>query len=180
MDIITDVDCVAADFVGKVMSMVGRPAARNEAKIWDWFDGYTEEQAIIIRDAMTTREFWQNLPLIKGVKEGIEYLRNQGHRIVWCTAPYKFCPVWVDARYKWLETHFGRSALEEPIVFTKYKYLVDGLALIDDRADWVDKWQAAHPKGIGFVFKTELNEGLDRERVDWNDIMNMGFFKSKQ
>jgi len=177
MRIILDVDCVVADFVGQVMSLVGRPTERHEANEWDWFDNYPDKERILVRDALSKREFWETLPLIQNAIHGVNFLRENGHEIIWCSAPYKFCPVWLDARFKWLETHFRRSALEEPIVPTKYKYLVGALAMIDDSPGWVDHWQEENPKGIGFVFKTELNRHLNRETVNWQDIMNMKFFK---
>ncbi len=181
MRINIDVDCVVADFVGQVMSLVGRPEARHEATEWDWWKKYSTKERIIVDEAMRGREFWQNLPLIEDATEGINFLRENKHDITWITAPYKMCPVWVDARYKWLETHFQRSAREEPIIYTKYKHLVPATAMIDDRALWIDEWEAAQDnKGLGYLFKTELNCNLNREMVVWKDIMQMRFFQFEE
>jgi 5'(3')-deoxyribonucleotidase len=182
MKIIVDVDCVVADFVGAVLALVGRPECREEANQWDWWKKYPIKERIIVDEAVRTREFWQNLPLVEDAVEGINFLRANGHEIIWVTAPYKHCPVWVDARYKWLETHFKRSALEEPVIYTKYKYLIKATCMIDDRAMWLEEWER-HWKSdatIGFLFGTELNDDINRERVNWQDIMNMRFFHERK
>lgn len=179
MKIIVDVDCVVADFIGGVLSLVGRPEAREEANEWDWWKRYPIKERIKVDEALRTREFWQNLPLIENATQGINFLRENGHDIIWVTAPYKHCPTWTDARYKWLETHFQRSALSEPVVFTKYKYLIEATAMIDDRQLWLEEWEKAHKSKatVGFLFATELNCDINRERVHWQDIMNMRFFQ---
>ena len=182
MKIILDVDGPVADFIGGIVSLIDRPNNRHEATEWDWWNTYADHDKIKIEQALRTRNFWENLPITTGALPGIQYLRDQGHEIIWCTSPYSKCPVWVDARYKWLEKNFQRGNLEEPIVFTRHKYLIRATAMIEDHPLWLTEWEKAWKSEptVGFLFGTEMNQKTAREKVIWKDIMKMEFFSGQK
>ena len=180
MRILLDVDGVVADFIGAVFKIRdGHDLNRGSAKTYDWFKEYPGEDGDRVLDAMTGSQFWRNLGFIHQAVEGVDFLRSKGHKIVWCTCPYKACPTWTKDRTLWLEDNFQRSEHKEPLVFTRDKWLIGAHVMIDDRADWVAEWQEEHPASLGLVFGTELNRHV-KNTLTWEDIMNMELFNKER
>ncbi len=113
---------------------------------------------------------------IDGAKEGIEFLRENKHEILWVRAPYWKCFGWADVRREWLETNFEMLSRKEAFFPTEDKHLVGALSIIDDRADIVKKHQLHNPDSIGYIFRSELNLHSGEQLVDWKKIMTMEFF----
>jgi 5'(3')-deoxyribonucleotidase len=178
MDIIVDVDGVVADFVTAVDNIVPH---KGEVREWHWWNKYSKEESRKINQALTQREFWDNLPVIKDAKEGIQFLRNNGHQIIWVTAPFSHCTEWVDARHKWLEKNFQRSQLEEPIVYTRAKYLIKATAMIDDCVEWVEEWENnwKFEPTVGYTFYSEIDHS-PRRKYTWQDIMKEQLFNGSK
>ena len=176
MRIIVDVDCTVADFVGAICRVVDVPD-RSIAKEWDWFkSAYSPRQTEQVRKEMSDHRFWSKLPVIRDANKGIAWLRAQGHDIVWVTAPFRACFGWCDARREWLNRNFNIDKHNEPLVFTKAKYLVGADVIIDDMPEIVDAYGAAHPDALCLTYWSELNCKTDREKVHWEDIMGIRFF----
>ena len=176
MHIILDVDCVVADLVGALLEITGKNN-RELASEYDWFEQYEDkEETRLTRKAMSNPNFWETLPLMPNAIEGVQYLRRQGHKIIWCTMPYEKCFGWVDMRRKWLENNFQSTEHQDIYIPTKDKWCVRGSCIIDDRIDIVEAWEQNNPEGIGFVFQSELNIRSPRSLVTWETIMNSSFF----
>jgi hypothetical protein len=180
MRVIVDVDCVVADLIGAILDINGIED-RTIASEWDWFKRYTNpDDTAKVRKALTNPNFWETLPLIPNALEGIDFLRTNEHQIIWCTAPYEQCFGWLDARRKWLNNIFQADKYKDPLVPTEDKYLVRGTAMIDDRHDLVKAWEKAYRKGVGYVYRTEMNLNSGIELVTWEDIMKNKFFQKKE
>src|SRR5688500_4494738 len=142
MRTIVDIDCTTGDYVGAVLAiqskMQNRIIERKNLKLpWDWYNEANEEEKAFIKKVMDGMEFWRTLPLVENAKEGIEYLRSQGHQIVWATKPRESCVGWVDARRDWLNEHFKIDEHKEPYVPTADKWLIQAACIIDDYLPYV-------------------------------------------
>src|SRR3972149_11585151 len=112
MRIIVDVDCVVADLVGAILdiadSLTGQKTDRDKLILqWDWFE--KEYPAPVMKEIvhnLDSQEFWRTLPYIKGAFKGVNYLREQGHQLIWVSKPREKCIGWVDARRDWLSIRF--------------------------------------------------------------------------
>ena len=178
MDILVDVDCVLGDFVGAVCQLAGDPD-REKATGYNWFEHtYDEKKVKEIKYLLGhSAAFWQNLPLIPNAKEGIEFLRSQGHKITYLTAPYRPKYGWAWDRRFFLNNNFQIREHDENIIFTHKKGMVRGLCLIDDLISNIDEWEAGNPQGLGLLFGSELSRQSGRELVNWEDIIGMRFFQ---
>lgn len=180
MKIIIDVDCVVADFVGAILKLVDR-TDRSLAKEYNWWEKYysVKETKEIRRVLKEDSSFWQNLPLIDLAKEGMQFLRNMGHEIIWCTAPYRAKYGWESDRRIWLEKN-NFLLEEDKIVFTDAKEIVGATAFIDDKIEYISLWERANPKSLAFMFASELNQATKVEKYTWETIMSTKFFQYKE
>lgn len=179
-NIIIDVDCVVADFIGAVLKKANK-TDRSVATEYNWWRrAYPDLTPEIDWMLANNKEFWSQLPLINGAKEGIKHIRNQNHTIIWCTAPYRAMFGWESIRRTWLDNNFDARKHGDGVIFTHQKYLVQGLAFIDDRVDMVNEWEKHNRDSIGFVFESELTANQDIQTVNWQKIMDMEFFKRKR
>ena len=178
MDIIVDCDCTVIDFVGGILRIAGNPD-RSLASEYDWFmTAYGDERAERIRWLLDyDSDYWQNLPALPGAQEGVADLREQGHNIIWVTKPYPKKYGWESDRRIWLNEFMGANLHNEPIIFSGDKYLIHADAMIDDTISMVENWERDHPTGLGLIFGSEANRQSGFELVDWEDIMQMRFFK---
>lgn len=182
MKILIDVDETVADFVGELQRRLGTECPYLDgfwkADCWDWFRKDEEVEANC-NNWMEDWKFWSNLPVLPDAKEGIAYLRSQGHELIWCTMPYKPCFGWLDARREWLENKMDIKSYREPLITVSggEKYLLRATTIIDDRVKFVEAWEEIN-KGVGFVMASPINIGYHR-RYTWKDIMKHNFFKRK-
>lgn len=177
MRIIVDVDSVVADLVKAIVEIYDPELKTiDEPKVWNWFN---ELEHFNIQKHLCDYKFWKNLPLIKDSKEGIQFLRSQNHELVWVTMPYQDCFGWHSARHEWLNDNFHIDLHNEPLVTISggKKYIVKAAAMIDDCVDFVEQWEKVN-NGIGFVFKSQLNNQYKR-RYTWETIMKDKFFTKK-
>jgi len=181
MHILIDVDCVLADFVGAVLNLVEK-TDRDAATEYDWWEKvYTPEEGALVRHTLdTSGHFWQNLPLIDDAKSAIDWLRSEEHKITYCTAPYSRKYGWESDRRLFLEKNFEIDKYGEDIAFFSSKYMVNANCIIDDMVSNVLTWEEKNRKGLGFIFKSELNRQSGRELIDWKDIMSMRFFQREK
>lgn len=168
-NIIVDVDCTVADFVGAMMTALKDKRDRKELDLhWNWFEHNPK-----VEDIMSDGDFWLGLPLIDKAHESIELLREQRHKIVWVTRPSSKCFGWLDLRKQWLQRHFDYRGYREPVVATGDKWLVDADIMIDDYIPFVLEWEKHHPEGKGFLFASELNKHSHRRRYNWQEITSL-------
>lgn len=166
-----DVDEVLADFSGPaalvISEVLGRPWTLAEAPgdDWDMFSVLSAEEYRAVSDIIDAPGWCSEIQPLPGAHELVERLRElcevhiiTGHRI--------YSRQWVFERSGWLERHFGFDP--EGIVHTHSKHLVGGDFLLDDRPDFVTRWQERHPQGDAMLWSTPHNErlrGFDELRV---------------
>lgn len=177
MNILVDVDGVLTDFVGAVLKLVNK-TKRSEADHWNWWYKYysPEESKYIEETLKLSHSFWLDLPLVDNAVQGINYLRSHGHKITYCTAPYRSKYGWADDRRILLEKHFNISDHQEDIIFTQSKHMVKADCMIDDLITNIEGFEK-NQKGVGFLFTSSFNTHLTREKFDWTKIMNKKFFQ---
>ena len=182
MKILIDVDETVADFVGALQKNLHNhcPHLDNQwiADCWDWFRK-DEEVEINCNHWMEDWKFWSGLEVLPEAKEGIAYLRSQGHELIWCTMPYKFCFGWLDARREWLCNQMQTNIYQEPLITVSggEKYLIRATTIIDDRVPFVEAWEKKN-NSVGFVMASPINVGYHR-RYTWGDIKKDKFFLRK-
>ena len=176
MKIIVDCDNVVADLVGGVCSLVNE--YRSTANEWNWFMNYPEPKASKVREAMKSPGFWAELPLIEDSEKGIAWLRGNGHQLLWVTVPFPYCNQWVEARESWLIRNFRVDKHNEPIITVSNaeKYHIEADVIIDDMPRIIDEYSARRPEAKTCLFWSELNQNLNREMVNWEDIMSDASF----
>lgn len=173
MRILLDVDGVVADSVSYMLDILGISEEKRKKLInWNVLPDMDKEDKKKAIELLSDSDFWRNLPLIDGAKEGVKTLRFLGHDIKWVTSPWSSCLGWEDARKEWLSKNFGG---EDPIVFTRDKEEVDGDVFVDDKPENVEKWQRAHPReGHAFLFDTPFNRTFYwPTRVTWKELVRM-------
>lgn len=180
MRIVLDCDGPCSDFVGATSAITGHD--RSLAITWDWFRKHTnpDDTHKTLR-TLSTPTFWENLPVVHGAMEGVDFLRNKGHAIAWATAPYRQCFGWGDIRRKWLEENFNISKHKEPLFTVDplgSKHLIQGLVFIDDRYEEVQIYQKENPDSLALTFESEMNTHLGvTDTFNWEKIMALDIFQ---
>jgi len=182
MDIILDIDEVVADFIKGICVVTGQDPTKVTE--WNFFKEAPKpgaKHAAI--QALKSYHFWRNLPLIKDAQEGIEYLRTQDHKIIWCSSPYISCEKWGFARMNFLNQHFGARKHDDAMIWARHqdKQYVQGRCFIDDKVSNIESWGAKNERGIAFLFDCPLNRDYqtDYRLSGWEEIMELQFFRSK-
>jgi hypothetical protein len=159
-----DVDGVCFDFVGPVLDLVGNPFPRDKIKKWLFFGMFDAAQREVVFEALAHKKIWCDQPIISGAKEGIDLLRQLGHKIVFITAPWILCPEWGYIRRKRLVAELG--AHNRDVMITCRKELVSTDILVDDRPETLDQCAALGRRV--YRYPASYNEGLFHEVWSWD------------
>lgn len=167
-----DVDGVAADIVKASLKLIGQENNPEYIyqycqtwNIWDNFDGWEQDT---ILHCVHQPYFWENMPLIPNVKKGIKFLKQQGYKITWVTAPTWECYGWCDARVEWLWKHFGQ---EHNIILSHEKKDISGDIFIDDKQEYYLNWINNWPNKKAFLFNAPYNNNITIPTYNWLDII---------
>lgn len=141
-DVLIDSDGVSAGFDQEVQRRVRErfphipllDGTRRSFYVSKDYGEYEQE----VRALSLEKGFFASLPLIEGVLEGWQRVREYGFEPRMCTSPIRSNPYSKQEKLQWIEAMLvptlGREVLERAIV-TSDKYLCDGIALIDDRPE---------------------------------------------
>jgi 5'(3')-deoxyribonucleotidase len=110
-------------------------------------------------------ELYDDMPVMEGALEGVNYLRDLGCKIIFATIS---SPNTYGRKYKWLEDNGFQPELSEYVECRKSKSALLGDIIIDDNFKNIREFQ-----GIGLLFDRpwnwQYNYGL---RVkNWQDII---------
>lgn len=185
MRIIVDVDLTVGNYIEATLALeekfTGTKIDREKRVLeWDWHQKGDPALKEFISAEMDKPNFWLTMPLIPDAKEGVAYLRSQGHQLIWCTKPRESCIGWADYRRQWIDNNFQFRSFNEPYVPTEDKWLIQASVMIDDYVPYVEKWEKHNKNGIAFVFASPLNKEYQGPRHNWKDIMSMPFFRNKE
>jgi 5'-nucleotidase len=169
---LVDMDGVMADFEGESINRLrlivpdldtSRPLDRFYFK--DNFPEFADE----ICDIHKQSGFFADLPLIDGTLEGWSSLLEWGFDPVVCSSPLSINSTCETEKREWLAEHlapiFGKSVVSRAVI-TKYKHLVDGIVLIDDRPEIP---HASSASWQHIVFGRVCNIGRPNRIMGWRD-----------
>lgn len=179
-----DVDGVCADFTGHLLECIGGRLKSEDITSWEIFDQLTPSELTAARQTLSEDWFWRSLPLIDGALDGVNYLRNAGHEVIFvsspwlgCSKPVKMssCPTWEDCRREWLARHFGQCEL----IVTHRKELIAVDLLIDDKPSTVTKFNnpfdsRRHATSRAALFEQPHNRHVwdtHDNRLTWDGIL---------
>lgn len=162
--VLLDVDGVTANLHKAMYDALGiaNPTAEQMSH-WDVLNTVTSDQKEELIQVMDDPTFWENLPLIDGAQKGVKYIDDQGHRIIWVTAPWVSCRSFRGARARWLEANF--------VNFSKHgyevradKHNVAGDFLLDDKPKNITDYDQAHPTKMTVLFEQPYNMDFEWPR----------------
>ena len=162
-----DVDGVLADFAGALLGEF--PIELPENPPWDIIKLYPPEVRERVYERLADPEWWANLPVVDGAKEGINHLQSLGHELVYVTSPWASCDGWEDARRAWLKKHF--DVPPEKVFPDSEKAKYPGDYIIDDKKENIEEWAEAHPQGTAYLYETPFNQDFSwPNRVTWDRL----------
>ena len=170
--IAVDMDEVVADVMPKFYDMYAERFGRRPAlEELEGVKMHQLEGASWIRDALWSRGFFRDLPMIEGAAEGLEFLRKH-YEIYFVTAAMEFRNSFED-KYDWLHEHLPWVHWRN-IVFCGDKSIIATDYMIDDHA-----FNLRTFRGKGLLFDA-LHNRRETEflRVrDWNEVIE--YFKAE-
>lgn len=123
--------------------------------------------------------FWEEeVSLIDGAKDAIKYFVNYKHDIYFVTASNVFNPA-LSTKLFCLKTFMGFTDkwLNNHIIITQHKELVQGDILIDDCAENVYKWiVGSSPRKFGLLFGQPWNKDNEYNlypHASWSEIKDI-------
>lgn len=173
---LVDVDQVLADtwnFLAKLAapSLEGKPL-----KTWGLIEEMEPEERKKAKELMSDYDFWWDLPVLEGAKEGLKLLRQEKFEVVALTAPWVPCKGWAAARYKFLSQH-GIRIPPDSVMIGKKKYLVHGALFFDDKAENINQWAEHNPNGTPVLLDYTYNQEPVHQNVvrmhGWADLRNV-------
>jgi len=172
-ELLVDVDEVLADFQTPALDIMsevtGRSYTQHDFNEWDIFGTLSEEERKKVFQIIEQPGFAAKLKPAEGAQQFIENLSKLGTVII-VTTPFR-SPTWVHERTQWLWQHFGIPS--KRVVNTGAKYLVHGRALLDDKPEHVNNWQARHPNELAMLWHIPNTRNLDHSgRVHtWDEVL---------
>lgn len=159
--VLVDCDGVLAQFLDHVLielnDILSTSHVIDDITQWEMYDALNVPEAVRrqVDDIVMQPGFCACLPSIAGAREGLDALRDAGHKVYCLTTPFKGSH-WMPERVHWLRKHMGFNRKE--VIFCHAKELVQGDFLIDDKVEnlqaWEDEQQFA--KGLGPSSETRL------------------------
>lgn len=138
--ILVDVDDTVADLVSswleKYNSTYNDSLTKSAIKSWAIHEYVKPEVGRLIYDLLSTGCIYDDVKPIEGALQGIQALRDLGHRVVFVTSHFN------DKKVFWLQQHGllvdypykdGRWQTSRDVIMTNDKSMILGDLLIDDR-----------------------------------------------
>lgn len=178
--VLMDVDGVIADFSQAYVNCARKVIDRELGDVdfllrTDWDIGDALKLTVKEKDKVHSLFDWPGFGLtLKPLSGSIEGVRRIAEisDLYFVTAPYETNPTWCYDRRKWLCDKFG-DELGKKVIYTKYKYLVAGDLLVDDRtenvADWFKAMKRLNISAKGIVWAYGFNQKAPYPRTnDWD------------
>lgn len=158
--VLLDCDGVLADFVAAFLDIVEEET--GERFLHSDVGGFDIKIALGLDAAEAVRcysritpGFCGSLAPIAGAIEGVASLQDVADVYI-VTSPWNSCPTWMSERELWLKKHFAIH--HSRVIHGSAKHLVRGNFLVDDKAETVIRWQAAHPDKSAVLWAQPWNE----------------------
>lgn len=173
--IAVDMDEVIADFIAKQLALFNQENKTTYTKADLAGKKLREmhpEQAERIRELVSDRSYFADLPVIEGARETLKKLAEK-HEIFITTAAMEF-PTSFDAKYAWLKEHFDFIP-ESHYVFCGDKSILSADYLIDDHMRHLENFQG---QGILFASQHNLDETYQPKMANWSEVYS--YFQEKE
>jgi 5'-nucleotidase len=174
MRLLIDLDGIAADFYGSILSIYNAEFGENltpaDVRTWEFspevFTKSTEEH---IAEYFNRPGFWSELTPIKGAVESLKYLHGQGHVLKIVTAVPTHSPRCCYEKLMWVENHLPFIG-HDNFHATKDKAGVRGDLLFDDAIHNIDTFP-----GLTCVLDTAYNQEANADfRVNsWESFIKV-------
>lgn len=130
-------------------------------------------------------EFWQSFgrdfrvhDRLQAYPEAVDGMRLLGEvaEVYVITTYLRSAPTWVHDRDKWIMERFGIG--KKRMVHTAAKHVFSGAALVDDKPQNVEEWQAEH-EGLGVLWRQPYNEvvklgdNIHYDARTWEEVVSM-------
>jgi len=159
--ILMDVDGVKADFITGSLPFINRLTGTNYAHedVTRWEMGealnLTPDQSKELKRYWASPGFCRNLPAYEGAIEGVAKLREYG--VVLAITAALDSDTWMREREQWLVENFRFDRNDVMHVDKRWKHLVRGRILVEDRTDTLCDWQKQNPFGTGILMGQPYN-----------------------
>lgn len=177
---LVDMDGVQADFDAEVLSRVAQRYPHilpldpeQHPQSFYTYENFPEEHKNTVYEVCLEEGFVASLPVVPGAIDGWERIMDAGYTPRICSSPLP-TPHCEAEKLEWVEKHFTRrfgAWVVETAIITGKKYLVDGVALIDDRPPPIKGGEEASWEHIIFdrrYNRADTAEGFIRLN-DWED-----------
>lgn len=179
--VLLDIDGVCADFLTSALRVVHKMTGvfYRPEDLTSW-DSVQQIATDACWDRFREEGFCASMLPYAGAVEGVERLRSIAE-VRALTSPIHGRH-WYFERAEWCQRHLGIHT--DHVYFAKHKHLVHGDILIDDRAEHVREWAAAHPRGVGVLWSQPYNvnescrapgNGRVRRARTWDDVVRVVF-----
>lgn len=141
----------------------------EDRKMFYMTDEYPKKYKVMIREIMHRKHFFRKLKPIPGALEALNKLKDLGHDVYICSAPFTKSRYCASEKHEWVKQHLGKD-WERKLILTKDKTLIHGDYLIDDKpsVEGVIK-----PSWTHIVFNQPYNtNSKSKYRIDWDDYNN--------
>lgn len=160
--VILDVDGVLADFIGHTLALLGDlapPGGREAYTSWDMVSVMSPEAKAVCAHGWRKQGWCVRMPVLPDAQNAVDRLSLRAD-VVYVTAPMVAAPHWMYERSLWLERQF--AADPRSVVFAHDKAHVWGDVFVDDKAENVNEWSAAHPNGVALLWDAPYNQSWIR------------------
>lgn len=169
MRILLDMDGPLADFDAASWAVIEANgweldiAGRSEQRHHYVTEHMKRRDRRALRKIIETPGWFENLPVVAGAVEGVDWLLGAGHDVWVCTKPLEANPTCRDGKGAWLREHIPE--LEDRLIIAPDKSLVTGDILLDDapapgqiaRASWRPVVFSAPYNGVGSKWEHEAH-----------------------
>lgn len=143
----------------------------NPQIITEWDVSTYSKYGDKVYDVFKQPGFFENLPVVEGSKDALEYLRRK-YDIIIVTTPPLTAPSPLKEKNVWLDKHFPWIKYR---VFTANKELVYGDVAIDDSPSKLKAYHKAQPDMMTICYDRPHNKNAlaDYRVKNWNQVLDI-------
>lgn len=170
-----DMDGTVADYVGSLTRSMLSLASENDPE-FDLSDDQPPHILKRMKLIKNSKDWWLRLPILQDGFELVEAATQVGFKMhVLTKGPANTTTAWTQ-KVQWCNKYLPDI---DDITITRDKGLVYGKILIDDYPDYMDRWLANRPRGLGIMPLRSYNKDYSHPNVIHYDGRNILEVKEK-